>query len=97
VSDLLTMNAGELQRAEVMHHLKEKRITQRQAAQQLGVSVRQIKRLWRAYRAAGAKTLVSKRRGRASNHQLAPRVKAQVLDLVRDATWTSGRRWHMRS
>jgi len=84
VSDILKMSAFELSRAEVMQHLKGKRITQRQAAEQLGLSVRQVKRLWRAYRADGAKALVSKRRGRSSNHQLAPSVKAQVLDLVRE-------------
>src|SRR2546421_8251047 len=83
VSDLLTMSASELSRAEVMYQLKEKRITQRQAAEQLGVSMRQVKRLWHAYREGGAKALVSKRRGRSSNHQLAAEVRTQALALIR--------------
>jgi len=66
-----------------MQHLKGKRITQRQAAEQLGLSVRQVKRLWRAYRADGAKALVSKRRGRSSNHHLAAAVRTQALELIR--------------
>ena len=43
---------------------------------------RSAKRLWRAYRAGGAKALVSKRRGQPSNHQLAPDVTAQALELL---------------
>ena len=65
-----------------MQQLKAKRITQAQAAEHLGVTVRQVKRLWRAYRAGGAKALVSKRRGRPSNYQLAADVKAQARQLI---------------
>jgi len=83
VSDLLTMSLHELSRAEVMQQLKAKRITQRQAAEHLGLSLRQTKRLWRAYRDGGAKALLSKRRGRPSNHQLEPRVAARALVLLR--------------
>ena len=55
MSDLVSMSPRELSRAEVMQQLKAKRITQRQAAAQLGLTVRQVKRLWRAYRTvAGA-------------------------------------------
>lgn len=67
-----------------MQQLKAKRITQRQAAEHLGLTVRQVKRLWRAYRTGGAKALISKRRGRASNHQLDPAVTAEALKLMRD-------------
>jgi transposase len=67
-----------------MQQLKAKRITQRQAAEHLGVSVRQVKRLWQAYRTGGAKALVSKRRGRPSNHQLEPVLKAEALRLLRE-------------
>ena len=70
MSDLVSMSPRELSRAEVMQQLTAKRITQRQAAEQLGLTVRQVKRLWRAYRTGGAKALISKRRGRPSNHQL---------------------------
>lgn len=65
-----------------MQQLKAKRMTQRQAAEALDLSVRQVKRLWRAYRAGGARALVSKRRGRPSNHQLDPAVKVQALKLI---------------
>jgi helix-turn-helix protein len=82
VNDLVSMSPHELSRAEVMQQLKAKRITQAQAAEQLGLTVRQVKRLWRAYRAGGAKALVSKRRGRPSNNQLPADVKAQARQLI---------------
>jgi hypothetical protein len=49
------MSTKELTRLEVMQRLKDKRLTQKEAGELLGLSVRQIKRLWRAYRQAGAK------------------------------------------
>ena len=38
----------------MMSQLEKKRITQAMAAQQLELSVRQVKRLWRAYKEHGA-------------------------------------------
>lgn len=76
------MSPRELSRAEVMQQLKAKRITQQQAAEQLGLTVRQVKRLWRAYQAGGAKALISKRRGQASNHQLDPQLREKALKMI---------------
>ena len=78
------MSPHELSRAEVMQQLKAKRITQRQAAEQLGLTVRQVKRLWRAYRTGGAKALISKHRGRASNHQLDPKIKKKAHEMIQE-------------
>src|SRR3954452_10073587 len=78
------MSPRELSRAEVMQQLKAKRITQRQAAEQLGLTVRQVKRLWRAYRMGGAKALVSKQSGRPSSHQLDPKIKEKALGWIRE-------------
>jgi transposase len=84
VSDLVSMSPRELSRAEVMQQLKAKRMTQRQAAEQLGLTVRQVKRLWRAYRTGGAKALVSKHRGRPSNHQLDPKIKKKAHEMIQE-------------
>ena len=65
------MSTKELSRLEIMQRLAEKRMSQREAAHVLGVSVRQVKRLLRAYREHGAQGLISKRRGRPSNNRLA--------------------------
>ena len=70
MDELLPMSPKEITRLEVMQRLKEKRVRQKEAALLLGVSVRQVKRLWRKYRKQAAKGLVSAKRGKASNHRL---------------------------
>ena len=84
MDELLTMSKQELTRLEVMQRIKEKRLTQKEAAGMLKKSVRQIKRLFRAYKAQGAKGLISGRRGKPSNHRLDEQVEQQVLDLLKE-------------
>lgn len=79
---ILQMSAKELSRLEVVQRLEERRLKQKEAAQMLGLGVRQVKRLLRAYRCVGAGGLVSKRRGRASNNQLAEKVVQKALKLL---------------
>jgi transposase len=64
-----------------MQRLKEKRLTQKEAGQILQLSIRQIKRLFRAYKAQGAKGLVSARRGKRSNNHLDMQIVQQAIDL----------------
>jgi transposase len=82
VDKLLTMSATELNRLEVMQRVEQKRLTQKAASEILGISLRQVKRLCRAYRDQGAQGLVSHRRGRASNHHLPTAVVQQALELI---------------
>lgn len=77
------MSKEELSRLEVMEHLQEKRMGQRTAAEVLGVSVRQVKRLLRAYRREGAAGLVSKQRGKPSHHQLEREMVGAAIDLLK--------------
>jgi Trp operon repressor len=60
VNKLLTMNEKELTRLDIMKRLAGKSMHQTEAAQQLGISVRQVKRIWRAYREGGAEELISR-------------------------------------
>ena len=78
----VTMSAKELDRLEVLGRVAERRLTQRQAAEQLGLSERQVRRLCRALGARGAAGLVSRKRGRPSNRKLPAAVRDQVLALV---------------
>jgi transposase len=83
MDELLPMSAKEITRLEVMQRLKEKRLLQKEAATLLGLSIRQVKRLWRKYRKQAAKGLVSVKRGKASNHRLDADVVQRALDLVK--------------
>ena len=58
-------------------------LRQKEAARQLDLSVRQIKRLVVRYRAEGAAGLVSRHRGRRPNNQIADALRQEILDLVR--------------
>lgn len=81
---MLTMSVRELDRAELMRRIHEGRLSQPRAAEQLGVSVRQVERMYRAYQADGPAALVSKKRGRPSNHRLAEALRRETLKLVRE-------------
>jgi transposase len=63
--------------------LKDKRLIQKEAAVILGVSIRQVKRLWQKYQKQAAKGLISKRRGKVSNNRMDAGVTQQVLDLIK--------------
>lgn len=76
------MSQQELDRAQVMRQLDERQINARQAAEQLSLSIRQVRRLLKAYRRDGAQALLSKKRGQPSHHQLDPQTKAQAHELL---------------
>ena len=82
MDELLTMSNAEITRLEVMQRLKDKRLIQKEAARMLGISVRQVKRLYRAYKAQGASGLVSQRRGKPSHNRLEPATIQQAVDLI---------------
>ena len=73
-----------MDRLGVIQEVAAKRLRQATAAELLGLSVRQVKRLVKRYRARGAAGLVSGHRGRRSNNAIAPSVKAAALELIRE-------------
>ncbi len=78
----LTMSAKELNRLEVLRRVLERRRTQAQAAEQLGLGVRQIERLCRKLRSEGPRGLVSRKRGQPSNRKLPDALRRCALDLI---------------
>ncbi len=82
MDELLPMSNREITRLEAMQRIKDKRLTQKEAARMLSLSVRQIKRLYRAYKAQGARGLVSQRRGKPSNNRLNAETQQKAIDLI---------------
>ncbi len=76
------MSAREADRLGVVRKVVSKRLLQREAAEQLGVGVRQVKRLVRRYKDGGPAALVSQRRGRRPNNAIEPGVRREVMDWV---------------
>jgi len=64
--EVVKMSRKEVDRLSVIQSVVSKQLRQREAAAQLGVTVRQVKRLVRRYRESDAAGLVSRRRGAAS-------------------------------
>ena len=79
----VTMSSKELERLHWMGALAERRATQRQVAEHLGLSVRQVQRMRDAYVEHGSAALVSERRGKPSNRTLPSDYRELILDLVR--------------
>ncbi len=79
----LTMSHQELDCCEVMRRVLERRITQRQAADMLGLSLRQTERLFAKYKHDGPAGLISGKRGKPSNRQLPRERRETALELVR--------------
>ena len=77
------MSQPELTRLEVIQRVKRKTLKQRQAAELLSLSARQVKRLCKAYQASGTAGLISKRRGQPSNNRLPEKTIHKARQLLR--------------
>ncbi|HEB78339.1 MAG TPA: helix-turn-helix domain-containing protein, partial [Methylothermaceae bacterium] len=81
--ETLVMTQKAVDRLKVIQQVVSKQLRQKEAARQLGLSVRQIKRLVARYRAEGPSGLVSRRLGRCPGNALPDAVRQEVLGLVR--------------
>ena len=81
-SGCLTMSAKELNRLEVLRRVLERRLTQAQAAEQLGLGTRQVERLCRMLRLEGPRGLISKKREQPSNRKLSEDLRRRALERV---------------
>src|ERR1700676_3213259 len=78
------MSQRELRRVEVLARVKSKELKVVDAANLMGVSYRQGKRLWKRYREHGAKGLRHRSAGRVSARAKPGKFRRRVLQLVRE-------------
>ena len=78
----VNLSQQELQRIKVIENAVEGRIQVGQAAELLGLSARQVKRLKRSYQAEGAEWVQHGNRGKAPANRIDEKVRQQVLDLA---------------
>jgi transposase len=78
----VTLTMKELKRIHVIHEINAGRMTAKQAAQGLGLSIRQVRRLIKKQRYQGDASLAHGNRGKPSAHKLKEEVRAQILELV---------------
>ena len=77
------LSMRESDRAGVIGQVAEKRLRQREAAERLGLGVRQVKRLLARYRERGPSGLVLGHRGKPSNNAMAAAARREAVELVR--------------
>lgn len=77
------LSMREADRLEVLTRVAERRLTRVAAAELLGLSERQVRRLYAAWHRDGPAGLICGHRGRPSNRRLAADVQQQALDLIR--------------
>lgn len=82
--EIISMSHKELDRLQIIRESVSRHITQDQAAERIGISVRQVKRLVQRYRVEGPQGLVSRRRGKRPNNAFSPEFRSLVISLVRD-------------
>ena len=78
------LSAKEVERAGVLRRVKEGKLKVVSAAQLLGISTRQAKRLWKRYQEQGIEGLKHRAAGRRSNRAKPERFRKRVLLLVPD-------------
>ena len=79
-----TQREAEAERVAVIEAVAEGRLRQVEAARQLGLTDRQVRRLSALYAAEGAAGLTSRRQGRRPGHRLPPPTKAAVVARLRE-------------
>lgn len=81
--ETVVMTRKAVDRLAVIQQVQSKQIRQREAADRLGLSVRQVKRLVARLRSEGPPGLASRHLGRRPGNALSEAVCREVLDLVR--------------
>ena len=80
----LALNEKERERLVVLRQVKEGKLRQRAAAEQLQMSVRWVKKLLQRMRQQGDRGLVHRLRGRSSNRGHTAALRRRALDLLRE-------------
>jgi transposase len=82
MGEFLIMSKQEVVRGEIMLLLERGIIKNKEAAERLKISRRQVMRLHKNYRAEGVNGLVSKRRGKPSNRSYREDLKKELRELI---------------
>ncbi len=82
--ETISMSLKELDRLQIIRDSVSRQITQEQAADRIGISIRQVKRLVQRDRIEGPQGLVSRRRGQRPNNAFTSEFRTLVISLVRD-------------
>lgn len=81
-AEFFTMN--EVNRLKIIQDVIDQRLTTRLAAERLGISDRQCRRLLQRYREDGPLGMTDRRRGKPSNYQLPAGIAELAIQIIRE-------------
>jgi transposase-like protein len=81
------MNQADRDRLDALKRAKKKLITQKQAAEEIGVTERQVRRLLRRLRWKGDRAVIHDLRGRASNRKLPAEMEQRAITVLSDPVY----------
>jgi len=90
MEETLTMSNHEIDRLRVIQKVLERRLSWRQAGEELGLCMRQIGYICARIRSLGNRGIIHRLRGRPSNRRLKPELLEQALDTVKKRYWDFG-------
>src|ERR1700682_91808 len=83
----IAMSQEERDKLEWLKRAKDKVVSQRKAAQNLGVSDRWVRKLLQRMKSEGARAVVHRLRGRASNRKIRAELQAQAIQILKQPDW----------
>jgi transposase len=83
----IAMSQGERDWLDWLKRARDKKITQREAAEKMGVSERWVRKLLRRMKKQGDAVVVHGLRGRASNRKVPAKTQKQALVILREPDW----------
>ena len=81
--EFIIMNKKEILRLQIIEKFSDKMLKQGEASMLLGIGCRQVRGMLKACRQQGAKSLISKKCGKASDNRICESVKQNVLALTK--------------
>src|ERR1043165_1244013 len=88
--DELRMSAKERVRLDAMHRIERDEVTVGSAAELMGISLRQARRLWKRFQARGAAGLVHGLRDRPGNRRLPEELRQRIVKRYQERYWDFG-------
>lgn len=80
----LRMSVKEAGRLGIMRQMDRKNLTPKKAAEELGLSLKQLRRVRKRYLSEGEAGLVSKKRGQSSGNKTPEKIRAKAISLIRE-------------
>ncbi len=81
------MSQAERDRLDALKRASKKVITQKQAAEEIDVTERQVRRLLRKLRRKGDRAVIHELRGRASNRKLPAEMEQRAITVLSDSVY----------